>query len=74
MDWDSVEQRFPWECRTWHNHESVVPWLKANIGEFDLNWYRLGSDIANGVLDTQMPDLYRFGTERDAILFRLKWS
>ena len=74
MDWDCVEQHFPWECRTFHRHEEVVPWLKANVGEFDSEWYRYGSDIANGVLGIQMPDVYRFQSDQHAVLFRLKWS
>ena len=52
----------------------MVPWLKANIGEFDQDWYRYGSDIANGVLGIQMPDVYRFQSDQHAVLFRLKWS
>ena len=74
MDWDSIEQRFPWECRTYHPHEAVVPWLKANVGEFDQDWYRYGSDIANGVLGKQMPDVYKFRSDQHAVLFRLRWS
>ena len=75
MNWDSVEQRFPWECRTYHPHETVVPWLKANIGEFDGEWYRYGSDIAQGIV-AGMPlyDVYRFRDEQAAVLFGLKWS
>ena len=75
MDWDSVEQQFPWECRTYHPHEVVVPWLKENIGEFDGQWYRYGSDIAQGII-AGMPlyDYYRFRDEQAAVLFALKWS
>lgn len=72
---DKIEIRFPWECRTYHPHETVVPWLKKNIGEFDEEWYRYGSDIAQGIV-AGMPlyDVYRFRDEQAAILFRLKWS
>ena len=72
---DKIEIRFPWACRTYHPHERVVPWLKENIGEFDGEWYRYGSDIAQGIV-ARMPlyDVYRFRDEQDAVLFGLKWS
>lgn len=70
----SAENLFPYECRTYHPHETVVPWLKENIGEFDSEWYRYGSDIAQGII-AGMPlyDVYRFRDEQAAILFRLRW-
>jgi hypothetical protein len=73
--WADIEQRFPHECRTEHRHEDVVPWLKENVGEFDDQWYRYGSDIAYGIV-AGMPlyDYYRFRDEQAAVLFNLKWS
>lgn len=72
---DAFEQRFPWRCTTTtHGQEEVEPWLEANIGEFDRDWYRLGSDIASGVMGWNAFDIYRFRDEQSAILFQLRWS
>jgi hypothetical protein len=70
-----LERRFPWECRTPHPYESVVPWCEAQFGEFNDRWYRYGSDIAQGIVaGVPLHDYYRFRDEQAAILFRLKWS
>lgn len=75
MSWDDVDQRFPWECTTAHHYEVVVPWLEENIGVFDREWYRYGTDIAQGIVaGVPLYDYYRFRDERAAVLFRLKWS
>lgn len=71
---DAVEQQFPWRCVTEHDREQVEPWLEANIGKFDRDWYRLGLDIAAGVMGWEMFDIYRFRDEQSAIMFRLRWS
>ena len=68
-----LEDLFPYECRTRHAHDQVVPWLEATIGEFDREWYRLGSDIASGITGWAS-DIYRFRDEQAAVLFRLRWS
>ena len=68
------EQRFPHECRTCHDHDEVVPWLEATIGEFDREWYRYGSDIAWGIGLAPLYDYYRFRDAEAAVLFRLRWS
>ena len=70
---DDLEKRMPYECTTRHPHYQVVPWLEATIGEFDREWYRLGSDIALGVTGWD-PDIYRFRDAEAAVLFRLRWS
>jgi len=67
------EDLFPYECRTRHPYDQVVPWLEANVGEFDREWYRYGSDIASGITGW-VPDIYRFRDEQAAVLFRLRWS
>lgn len=66
---------FPYECQTRSPYEQVVPWLQVNIGEFDREWYRYGTDIAQGIV-AGMPlyDVYRFRDEQAAVLFELKWS
>jgi len=72
---DDFDRRFPWECRTYHPHEVVVPWLEENIGVFDQEWYRYGTDIAQGMVSgVPLYDYYRFRDEQAAVLFGLKWS
>jgi hypothetical protein len=67
--------RFPWECLTPYHYDQVVPWLEDNIGQFDQEWYRYGSDIAMGIVAGLNPhDIYRFRDEKSAVLFRLRWS
>ena len=70
-----IEHRFPFEAKTFYNHEEVVSWLEINIGQFDCEWYRYGTDIAYGIVaGAPLYDHYRFRTERSAILFVLRWS
>lgn len=72
---NNLEQRFPFQCKTDYNHEEVVPWLETNVGQFDHEWYRYGTDIAQGIV-AGMPfyDYYRFRDEKSATLFILRWS
>jgi hypothetical protein len=69
------DQRFPYECRTCHDHDKVVSWLESTIGEFDREWYRYGTDVAMGiVVGVPLYDYYRFRDAEAAVLFRLRWS
>ena len=69
------EQRFPFRCQTFYSHTEVVPWLEAHIGQFDCEWYRYGTDIAQGIVaGAPLYDYYRFRDEQAAVLFRLRWS
>lgn len=70
---DSIEARFPYECRTKWTWTEVADWCEANVGRFDQDWYRYGTDIMSGI-DTPVTDIYRFRTEQAAVLFRLRWS
>jgi hypothetical protein len=69
-----LEKRFPWECKTSHPHDEVVPWCEEHFGPFDDRWYRYGTDIAQGLWNRPIVDYYRFRDEQDAVLFQLKWS
>jgi hypothetical protein len=71
---NEFESRFPWECHTRHDWNVVVPWLEVNIGRFNHEWYRYGSDIASGVTGWDPIDIYRFRDEQAAVLFKLKWT
>jgi hypothetical protein len=69
-----LEHRFPHECTTAHPYHEVEPWCRENFGEFNERWYRYGRDIAIGVIDPDTRDIYRFRDDKDAIMFKLKWS
>ncbi len=70
-----IESRFPWECKTLHPHDEVVPWCEAQFGPFDDQWYRYGTDIAQGIMaGADFYDYYRFQNQQAAMLFQLKWS
>lgn len=71
---DPVEIRFPYECRTAWTWTEVADWCETNIGRFDEDWYRYGTDIMAGLTGEPMYDYYRFRTEQAAVLFQLKWS
>ena len=72
MSW---EDQWPYRITIYrHDWDVVQAWCEVYVGEFDQDWYRYGSDIANGVLGRQMPDVYRFRSDQHAVLFRLRWS
>ena len=69
------EQRFPYECKTFYDYREVVPWLETNIGQFDCEWYRYGTDLAGGIVSgVPLYDHYRFRDEKAATLFLLRWA
>jgi hypothetical protein len=73
--WNDVEQRFPYECRTWHAYDEVQAWCEQQFGAFDDRWYRYGTDMAQGIVaGYPRYDRYRFRDEQAAVLFQLKWS
>jgi hypothetical protein len=75
LDTRLLEHRLPYECRTLHPYWEVVEWLEDNVGTFDQEWYRYGTDIAQGIVaGADFYDYYRFRDEQAAILFKLKWS
>jgi hypothetical protein len=75
MNWNYIEQRFPFECHTSHPHDEVVPWCEEHFGHFDSRWYRYGTDIAQAIVPgNPRYDRYRFRDEQAAVLFQLKWS
>lgn len=71
----NFEQRFPFEGKTFCLTEEVVLWLETHIGKFDCEWYRYGTDIAQGIVaGAPLCDYYRFRDEEAAVLFALRWS
>ena len=69
------ESRFPYIGKTYHSYSEVVPWLESNVGRFDHEWYRYGTDISQGIVaGTPLYDYYRFRDDKSAILFTLRWA
>lgn len=49
-------------------------WCLANIGNFDHDWYKLGIDPAEYVIDGRTRTTWYFKQEKHAMMFSLKWS
>ncbi len=72
---DNIENNFPYQCQTAYDYIEVVPWCEKQFGEFGVNWYRYGTDIAVGIVaGVPLNDYYRFVRNEDAMLFTLRWS
>lgn len=57
------------------DYADTTPWLEANVGEFNVHWYKLGRDPLSGFFPVSWPgDEYRFLREEDAALFILRWK
>jgi hypothetical protein len=68
------DAEWPYICYTSHDWLEVTEWCRANIGEFDRDWYKLGEDIAAQSIYTDYKSTYMFRDERHAVLFRLRWE
>jgi len=62
--------------KTYSHYTECEPWLLANIGEWNIAWWRDFPDIAMSIAlgEVPQPDCYWFGQERDATIFRLKFK
>lgn len=49
-------------------------WCEATIGEFDRDWYKLGIDPAEYVIDGRTRSTWYFKREQDAVMFKLRWA
>ena len=67
------DPNWPYICYTSHPYPEVQEWCEANIGEFDLDWYKLGEDIAAQSIMADYKSTYMFRREQDAVLFSLRW-
>lgn len=68
------DPEWPYICYTSHSWPEVCDWCRANIGEFDQHWYKLGEDIAAQSIYTDYKSTYMFRDERHAVLFKLRWE
>ena len=62
IDW--VQRQFPYTVRPSTNEgagHAIFEWLNSNIGQMDVRWTYLGSDV-------------RFRSEDDQVLYILTWQ
>ena len=61
-----------------HNNDWVnaQEWCEQNVGEFDDTWYKLGIDPVDSIFnqDRETETVWYFRYEKDAMLFKLRWS
>lgn len=56
------------------NWYEIQLWCEANVGQFDQDWYKLGIDLAEVLVNGQTRTTWLFKRHTDAVLFTLKWS
>ena len=49
-------------------------WCETYIGEFDKDWYKLGIDPAEYIIDGRTRTTWYFKNEKDANWFMMRWS
>ena len=61
--------------KTYTHYTECEPWCQANIGEWNVDWWKDFQDIAMSVAlgEGTQPDCYWFSNERDALMFRLRF-
>ena len=66
---------WPYICYTKHPYPKVQEWCRINIGEFDLDWYKLGEDImALSMNPNAYKSTYMFKDKKHAVMFNLRWA
>lgn len=56
------------------NWPDVQVWCEVYIGEFDKDWYKLGIDPAEYIMNGDIRSTWCFKTHENAVLFKLKWA
>ena len=60
--------------RTYTHYSLCEPWCLANIGEWNIDWWKDFPDIAAAiVVEGPHEDCYWFHNEQNALMFRLKF-
>lgn len=60
--------------KTYTHYTECEPWCLANVGDWNITWWKDFPDIAATVLaEGPYEDCYWFASERDALMFRLKF-
>lgn len=63
-----------YSAKTKYPYWEVQEWCLKNIGEFNVDWGRLGQDPLAGLDGEPVYDQYFFAREKDMTLFLLRWS
>ncbi len=58
------------ECEDWPAAEE---WCNEHIGEWNVDWYKLGIDPVQWIVD-DFKTIWYFKTEANAVLFKLRWT
>jgi hypothetical protein len=58
---------------TKHSYVEVEQWCLENVGEWNIDWYKLGIDPMQWIEEDPISEYY-FADEKSAVLFKLKWS
>lgn len=61
-------------AHTSHDYPGVEEWCVANIGPWNETWYKVGPDIASIILHYDWQTTYYFKTEKDQLMFILRWA
>jgi len=56
------------------NWPEVEDWCLLYIGEFDQDWYKMGIDPADWVIDNKTRTTWLFRTPEHATMFTLRWA
>ena len=61
--------------KTYTHYSVCEPWCLANIGEWNIDWWKDFPDVAMSVAlgEVPQPDCYWFWREKDALAFTLKF-
>jgi hypothetical protein len=61
--------------KTYTHYSECESWCLTNIGEWNIAWWKDFQDIAMRVAlgEVPQPDCYWFATDRDALMFRLRF-
>ena len=56
--------------------DDIQTWCKETLGEFDDTWYKLGIDPVDSIFnqDRETETVWYFRYEKDAMIFKLRWS
>ena len=52
----------------------VEQWCLDHIGEWNVEWYKLGEDVTAQIVYPDYRSTYLFRTEQQLLMFKLKWS
>ena len=70
MDINDWPYRITIEYPDWY---TVQLWCEATIGEFDRDWYKLGIDPAEYLVDGRTKTTWYFRKHEHAVMFMLRW-